>query len=122
MSGGSFNYLFRTTDLEDLWHKRDNIYKVIGCLYAQGFEEAADEFTGFYKSLDNAVNPYTEDQEPAHGLENWWSQLRWVAQGLEWWQSGDTRREQFRQNWSDYKSTDGLPKNSDSTGEGDASE
>jgi len=110
VSGGSFNYLFRTTDLEDLWRKRKEIYKVIGCLYAQGFEDAADEFTAFYESLDNAVNPYTEDREPAHGLENWWEQLRWVAKGLEWWQSGDTRRDQFRQNWDDYKNTNGFPK------------
>ena len=110
MSGGSFNYLFRETDMEELWHKRDNIYKIIGVLYAQGFKDAADEFTAFYTSLDNAVNPYTDDKEPAVGLENWWNQLRSVAQGLEWWQSGDTGREQFKKSWHEYQQKKDFPK------------
>lgn len=120
MSGGAFDYLHKNTDLEDLWMKRKELWKVVGCLYIQdrknGFDdeykEAADEIASFYEALDSAVRP-REGREPATGLKEWWEELRWLVKSVEWWQSGDTAAHHFRRDWKNYKEEGEYPKEDD---------
>lgn len=94
MSGGSFNYLCHTWDLNDLMDKRGDL------------EEMASELAGLGYAQDAA----RETEELLVMLRQWevrasvrLERLREVWKAVEWWRSCDYSEDQVREALAEYR-------------------
>ena len=92
MSGGSFDYLCRSWDLEDLWPRRHQLPRMSRFLAENDMPDAAKETVALeleLKALDARVQAHLD-------------RLRDLWKWAEWWDSGDSSEETFKEAYVRY--------------------
>jgi hypothetical protein len=87
MSGGSFNYLYRCTDLEDLCHRDIDLREMVAELVGLDAPDIAAEIEGLrlsFRALDLQIGLIMRRNSAA-------------LRAVEWWRSGDCKVDQVRE-------------------------
>ncbi|MGW4028236.1 hypothetical protein ACWEFL_02770 [Streptomyces sp. NPDC004838] len=100
MSGGSYNYLCHSWDLDDLLAKRGSLEEISQALAALGYaQDAARETEELLVLL--------RQWETRAGVRL--DRLRPVWKALEWWHSSDSSEDTFKAALATYRDTETGP-------------
>lgn len=100
MSGGSFNYLCHTFDLDDLIDKRGSLEamatELAGLGYAQDAARETEELLVMLRQWEVRATVRVE-------------RLRGVWKAVEWWRSSDYGEDQVREALAEYRGEEAQP-------------
>ena len=92
MSGGSFDYLYESTNPREALSRLDDIKKMYESMREMGKHDAADEmeklhldFEMFYRMIENRMERLSD-----------------VMYAYEWWTSGDHSEKDFDEVWKSF--------------------